>query len=88
MRAHVLACLVCLRAGILTVLVLSMLACFMSLRAHMSYMFAVLKYLTYLNACVLGILVFLIYFTFEKLNSKNSYIEEFGYYSEVHLEPT
>ena len=40
------------------------------------------------SACVLCILVVLICSTFEKLNSKNFYIEEFGFYSEVYLEPT
>ena len=58
-RANVLACLACLRTHVLTVCILSMLACFMSLRAHMSCMFAVLIYLRYLSAFVLGILVFL-----------------------------
>ena len=33
--------------------VFSMLACFVSLCAHMFYMLAVLKYLTCLRACVL-----------------------------------
>ena len=45
---------------------------------HMSYMFALLKYLTCLRACVPGILTCLVYFTLEKSNSKNSYKEEFG----------
>ena len=52
----------------------------------MSYIHAVLKYLTWLRACVLGIIICLIYFTFEKLNSENSYIEEFGFYLEPYLE--
>ena len=69
------AYLACLRVRFL-----SMFACFMSLRAHMSYMLGVLKYLTYLRACVLGNLVCLIYFTFEKLNSKNYFTEEFAFY--------
>ena len=70
--------LVCLRASVLDVLVcLRVLACLlvMSLRAQMSYMLAVLKHFTYLRACVLGILKCLVYFTFEKLISKNSYVE-------------
>ena len=54
-----LTCLVCLRAlafGVfkcLCVYVFSVLACFMSLRADMSYMVAVFKYLTRLRARVL-----------------------------------
>ena len=68
----VLVCSHVCRARVLTVRVFNMLACFMSLRAHMSHMFVVLKYLTCLSAYVLGILVFLICFTYEKLNSKNS----------------
>ena len=75
--------LVCLRVRLL-----SMFACFMSLRVHMSYRLAVLKYPTCLRVCVLGILICLIYFTFEKLDSKNSYIEELGFYSDAYLETT
>ena len=61
-RAGVLLCLTCLaylRAYVLGVLMFmcfhmfSMLAYFMSLRAHMFYMLAVLKYLTCLRACML-----------------------------------
>ena len=51
----------------------------------MSYMLAVL---TLLRACVLRILVCLIYFTFEKLNPKNSFKEEFAFYSEAYLKST
>ena len=81
-----LACsLACLRACVVGVLslfmcflvyVLSILACFISFRTHMSYMLAVVKYLTCSCACVLGVLVCPIYFIFEKLNSKNC-IEKF-----------
>ena len=47
---------------------------------------ALLKHLMFLLcACVLDILVCLIYFMIEKLNSKNSFIEEFGFYSEAYL---
>ena len=58
-RAYVLACLTCSRAHVFGVLkclwfhVFSMLACFMFLCALISYMPAVLKYLTCLCACVL-----------------------------------
>ena len=52
--------LACLPAHVLRVSVFNMLACFVSLRAQMSYMLA-----------VLGILVFPICFRFEKLNFKN-----------------
>ena len=65
-----------------------MFACFMSLLAHMPYMLAALKYLTCLRPCMLGILVCLIFFTFEKLNFKKTYIEQFGLYSETYLEAT
>ena len=54
--------------------VLSILACFMSILAHMSGMLAVLSCLMCLHICVLGILDFLIFFIFEKLNSKSSYV--------------
>ena len=55
----VLTCLACLRALAFSVFMclgldaFSMLACFISLRAHMSHMLAVLKYLTCLRVCVL-----------------------------------
>ena len=62
-----------------------MLAFIMSLRAHISYMLAVLKYPTCFRVWYL---VCLIYVTFEKLNSKNYFIEEFGFHLEVYLEPT
>ena len=68
--------------------VLSVLACFLSLRAYMSCMLTVLKHLTFLRACVLGIHFCLIYFILEKLNSKNLYLEELEFYSEAYLEPT
>ena len=42
----------------------------------------------YLRACVFDILVYLIYFTFVKLNSKNLYIVKFDFYLEAYLEPT
>ena len=42
----------------------------------------------HLRACVLDILVCLIYFTFVKLNSKNLYIVKFDFYLEAYLEPT
>ena len=64
-----------------------LLACFMFLRGHISYMHAVPIYLTCLHACVLGVLVCPICFTFKKLNSRNSYIGflfDWGKY----LEPT
>lgn len=41
----------------------------------MSWMLTALKYLTCLYACVFGFLVCFIYFTLEKLKSKNSYSE-------------
>ena len=59
LRAYMLTCLMCLRDrafGTFTCVhlhVFSMLACFISLHAHMSWMFAVIKYLTCLPACVL-----------------------------------
>ena len=80
-----LACLACLRALVfavftcLRVYVFSMLCLlvFMSLRAHTSYMLAVLKYLTCLVlACIFDI-VCPIFFTFEKLTSEIPYIEKF-----------
>ena len=58
----------------LLVRVLSILTFFISLSAFMSRMLAVLKYLACLLAYVLGVLVCNFSFTFEKLNSKNSYI--------------
>ena len=65
-----------------------MLACFVPLRAHMSYVVAVLKYRTRLRACVLGILICLIYFIFQKLSFKNCYKEEFNFCSETYLKAT
>ena len=59
--------------------VLSMLACFMSSRAHMSYMLPVLKYFACLDVCMLGILVCPTFLTFEKLSSKNVYKENFAF---------
>ena len=58
---------------------LKMLACLMSLRAHMSYMLAVLKYFMCLCACVLVVLVCPIGFTFDKLNSKDFYTGKFAF---------
>ena len=55
---------------------LSVLACFMSVGAYISYRHAVLKCLTCLHACVFGVLVYPIFFTFEKVNFKNPYIEK------------
>ena len=83
-RAYVVACLICLRAYVLGVLVcslawtahvrtshtFSMLACFMSLRAHMSYMLDELKYLTCLRIYVLLWHRLFYFFTFEKLIPK------------------
>ena len=78
LRTCMLACLACLHAW--RVHGLTCLACllvFMSLRARMSYMLAVLKYLTCLVlACFLD-MVCPIFFIFEKLTSKNPYIEKF-----------
>ena len=62
---------------------LSMLACPISLHAHMSYMLAVLKYLICLRVCVLGFLACLICFTFEEFISKNPYIEKFVFIQRV-----
>ena len=78
----------CLSACVLSVRLLSMLACFIYLRVHMSYRLAVLKYLTCLRVCVTGIFACLIYFTFEKLNSENSYIQELRFYSDAYSETT
>ena len=84
LRAYVLACLRAWRTYILAVLtctcvwrvyMFTMLACFMSLRAHMPYMFAVLK-ISYVLTCFFDI-VCPIFFTFEKLTSKNPYIKKF-----------
>ena len=74
--AYVLTCLACLRALVYSVLTFSrdwcayVLASSAYLRAHMSCMLVVFKYFSFLCACVLGILVCLICFTFQKLNSK------------------
>ena len=77
-RACVIAYLMCSRTYLL-----STLACFVSLRAHISYMLAVLKNLSCFSACVLSVLVCSICFTFEKLNSKNSYVENLFWFREV-----
>ena len=69
---YVLACLTYLR-----VCALIILACFISLRAHMSYILFVLKDLVCLCTAVLGVLTCPICFTFEKLNTKNSCLENF-----------
>lgn len=61
----------------LLVCVLRMLACFISIRFHMSYTLAVLRYFMRLRTYVLGVLVCSISFTFEKLNSENSYVDLF-----------
>ena len=50
LRAYVLGMLTCSLARFL---VFSMLACFMSSRAYMSYILAVLKHLACLRLCVL-----------------------------------
>ena len=97
---HVLDVLACSRACILVVVkcfcvwcawraqILSMLACFISSRAHIFYMPVVLKYLTYLLAFVFWVLVFSLCFTFEKLNSKNYFIEKSLFCSKKYLEST
>ena len=71
-----------LRACVLTstrTYMLKMLACIMSLRAHLSYMLAIPKYFMCLRACVLVVLVCPIGFTFEKLYSKSSYTGKFAF---------
>ena len=90
----VLTCLVCLRAlafGVFTCLrvyVFSVRACFMSLRAVMSYMLAVFKYLTCLRACVL-LWHYLSYFLYIwKVNFHGSLNRKISFYSEKYLEPT
>ena len=55
----------------------------MSSRAHMSYILAVLKYLTCLVLSCLFDIDCPISSTFEKLNSKNPYIESFILFREV-----
>ena len=86
--------------GMLVFLQVCVLACFAYPRAYVLASLACLLVLclyvlTYriwllssniLCTYVLGILVCLIYVTFEKLNSKNCFIEELGFYSEVNLE--
>ena len=67
----------------LRVHVLSMLASFVSLHAHMLYMLVVLIYLTCSRAYVYGVFVCPICFIFNKLNSKNSDIEKFVLLTEV-----
>ena len=79
-HTYELACLACLCLQCLSVYVLITPACFMSLYTHMFYILTVLKYLMRLHACVLVLFVCFIYFTFEKLGFKNSYIKEFGFY--------
>ena len=69
-RVNVQSCLACSRAY-----VFSMLAYFVSLCAHIFYMLPVLKY-AYVLACFFDI-VYLIFFVFEKLTSKNLYVEKF-----------
>ena len=76
-RVYVLACLGACVLRCLLVCVLSMLACFISIRFHMSYTLAVLRYFMRLRTYVLGVLVCSISFTFEKLNSENSYVDLF-----------
>ena len=54
--AYVLGCLTACMFVVLTYLcghVFGMLTCFVFLHAHMSYMLDVVKYLSYLRACVL-----------------------------------
>ena len=77
--AYLTACLL----PYLHISMLSMLACPISLHAHMSYMLAVLKYLICLRVCVLGFLACLICFTFEEFISKNPYIEKFVFIQRV-----
>ena len=83
LRAHVLGVFPWLRLARLTCLRAYVSTCFKHacllfvLSAHMSYMFVVLKQLSCLRVCILGVLVFPICFTFEKLNSKNSCTEKF-----------
>ena len=77
-RVYVHSCLACSRAYAFTCL--ACLLVFMSLRAHMPFMLAVLKYLTCLVlACFFDIIcpIFVFFLTFEKLTSKNPHIEKF-----------
>ena len=86
-----LACLQDLVFGVLTWLcddAFSMLACFLSLLAHVFYMLAVLKYLTCLCECVLLWRFCPIFFTLEKLNCENFHIEKFLFIQKKYSEST
>ena len=94
LRAYMLTCLMCLRDrafGTFTCVhlhVFSMLACFISLHAHMSWMFAVIKYLTCLPACVLlwHLLSYFLYIW--RIKFEKFLYRTISLYSEKYFEPT
>ena len=55
--------------------VLSVIAYFACVRAHIFFMFLAFKYFMYFRPCVFRVLFCLNGFILQKLNSKNSYIE-------------
>ena len=81
--AHALICLVHSRVYMLVCLCVYVIMCLACLLApypyvlKMSYMLSIICYLMYLCACMLCALVCHICFTFQKLNSENSYVQIF-----------
>ena len=99
LRAYVLACLACsnvyllpcLRVYVLSLLrshLLSMLASFVYLHADMSYMLAVLKYLTCLSPCVPVILQLFYLLYIWKVKFQTFYYRITWFYFKKHLEPS
>ena len=88
-RVYVHSCLACSRAYAFTCL--ACLLVFMSLRAHMPFMLAVLKYLTCLVlACFFDIIcpIFVFFFNIWKVNFQKSSYRKISFYSEKYLEPS